>query len=64
MADESDDNPHAVKARAGAAERSEYQTDSDIDYLRKYNDEVAKSERLESWLMPLYDGLNLARLVD
>ena len=64
VADESDDNPEAVKARAGLAERASYQTDSDIIDLRRYNDDVAKSERLESWLLPLFDGINLARLVD
>jgi predicted O-methyltransferase YrrM len=64
VADESDDNPYAVKARAGLAERSEYQKDRDVESLRKYNDEVAKSDRLESWLVPLYDGVSLARLLD
>lgn len=64
VADESDDNPHAVKVKAGLAARSEYETDSDIKYLRQYNDDVAKSDRLESWLLPLFDGINLARLLD
>lgn len=64
VADESDDNPHAVKARAGTAARSEYQSDSDIDHIRQYNDVVAKSARLEGWIMPLYDGVSLARLLD
>lgn len=64
VADESDDNPHAVKAKAGLASKSEYETDNDIVHLRKYNDDVAESDRLESWLLPLFDGINLARLLD
>lgn len=53
-----------MKAKSGLAERSEYQKDDDVEYLRRYNDDVAESDRLEGWLMPLYDGVNLARLLD
>ncbi|KAI2624915.1 S-adenosyl-L-methionine-dependent methyltransferase [Hypoxylon sp. NC1633] len=32
--------------------------------LREYNDAAAASERLETFLVPLWDGLNLSRLID
>lgn len=64
MADESNDNPHAVKVKSDSVGGSGYQMEGDIFALRKYNDEVTKSDRLENWIMPLYDGLNMARLLD
>ena len=63
VADDSSDNP-AAEEKAQARTRSEYAGDSDIDCIREYNDAVVGSERLESFLMPLYDGLSIARLVD
>ena len=63
VADDSADNP-AAEERVQARLKSEYAGDRDIEFIREYNDSVVKSERLESFLMPLYDGLSIARLVD
>ncbi|UNI17188.1 hypothetical protein JDV02_003561 [Purpureocillium takamizusanense] len=63
VADDGEDNPWAA-GRAASAARSEYETDRDVEHLREFNDLVAGSERLESFLMPLYDGVGLIRLVD
>lgn len=63
VADESDDNPHAAEARQIAA-KSEFGTDRDLVALREYNDLVVASERLETFMVPLYDGMSLTRLVD
>ncbi|KAK5994431.1 O-methyltransferase MdmC-like protein [Cladobotryum mycophilum] len=63
VVDESEDNPWAVSGQK-KRERSEYENDRDLAALRKFNDAVASNERLEAFLMPLYDGIGLARLVD
>ncbi|KAK8149586.1 hypothetical protein G3M48_006470 [Beauveria asiatica] len=44
--------------------RKQYWKSEDIMSLRRYNDAVLDSERLENWLCPLWDGLNLTRLLD
>jgi predicted O-methyltransferase YrrM len=36
----------------------------DVGSLQRYNDAVRKSPRLEPLLLPLWDGLSLARIVD
>lgn len=64
VADESDDNPWAVKVKEGGVPKSEYEGDRDLEYLREFNRDVSESERLESFLMPLFDGISLARLLD
>ena len=64
MADDSDSNPHAVAARAGAVVKSEYEGSRDIELLREFNDLLAGSERLETLMVPLYDGMAVARLLD
>ncbi|KAM0333032.1 hypothetical protein ACHAQA_001689 [Verticillium albo-atrum] len=61
IADDSDQNPWIVQEKK---ERSEYWRSSDIEELRRYNDKVHGEPRLDAWLMPLFDGVNLARLVD
>ncbi|KAJ6439875.1 O-methyltransferase family 3 [Purpureocillium lavendulum] len=58
VADGSDDNPWATGDQK-VRNRSEYETDGDIDHLREFNDSVAGSPRLENFLMPLYDGVGL-----
>lgn len=64
VADESDENPHAVAARQAGAVRSEYEKDGDLESLRTFNTKAANSERLEAWLMPLFDGMGMVRLKD
>lgn len=63
VADNSDANPYAAKDQK-TKNRSEYETDNDLEYLREFNDAVMRSSRVESFLMPLYDGVGMARLVD
>ncbi|PNH61244.1 hypothetical protein VD0002_g6533 [Verticillium dahliae] len=61
IADDSDENPWVVREKK---ERSEYWRSGDVDDLRRYNDKGHGDPRLDAWLMPLFDGVNLARLVD
>lgn len=63
VADDSDANPYAAKDQK-TKNKSEYETDNDLDYLREFNDAVIDSSRIESFLMPLYDGVGMARLMD
>lgn len=63
VADDSADNP-AAEEQAQRGIRSEYSADNDIECIRRYNKGVVESERLESFLMPLFDGVSIARLVD
>ncbi|PKS07560.1 hypothetical protein jhhlp_006164 [Lomentospora prolificans] len=61
IADDSDDNPWVAKQ---AKLRSEYAVDDENVLVKKFNDEVVKSSRLEAFLLPLFDGLNIIRLLD
>ncbi|KAK1987159.1 O-methyltransferase [Colletotrichum cereale] len=61
VADDSDGNPWVVGEKA---QRAAYWRSEDVDKLREFNDAVHDEPRLDSWLMPLYDGVHLARLVD
>lgn len=63
VADDSDANPYAAKDQK-TKNKSEYETDNDLDYLREFNDAVIDSGRIESFLLPLYDGVGMARLMD
>lgn len=63
VADDSDDNPWATREQK-KRNKSEYETVRDLECLREFNAAVMGSERLESLLLPLYDGMGLARLVD
>jgi predicted O-methyltransferase YrrM len=60
VADDSSDNPWSQ----GHQQRSEYETDRDLEYLREFNDLMHQSDRLEAFLMPLFDGFGLGRLLD
>lgn len=35
-----------------------------LDAVRKFNDQVASEKRLEAFMVPLWDGLSLIRLID
>ena len=61
VVDDSDDNPQAVLERA---ERAEYWKDTDLLKLREYNSMVMDEQRLDAFLLPLWDGVGCARLVD
>lgn len=62
VANDSEENPWAagVKVR----ERSEYEKDDDLEALREYNDLAIKSDRLDTLLMPLFDGIGMSALRD
>lgn len=53
VAFEGPENPHHGGVRS-----------DDLEAMRKFNDMVRDNERLESLMVPLWDGLCLARLVD
>lgn len=59
VADASDANPWTAKMKANNKWR-----EGDIAALKEFNDQLAKNERLETFLVPLFDGLGLAKLVD
>jgi predicted O-methyltransferase YrrM len=61
VADASDSNPHAKLERLS---RSEYSRDTDVNCLKSFNDAMNSDPRLEAWLMPLFDGVGIARLLD
>ncbi|KAJ0301174.1 hypothetical protein COL5a_007693 [Colletotrichum fioriniae] len=61
VADDSDENPWVQREKG---ERAAYWKSEDVDKLREFNSAVHDDPRLDSWLMPLYDGVHLARLVD
>ncbi|WYZ41849.1 hypothetical protein EsH8_V_000744 [Colletotrichum jinshuiense] len=61
VADDSDSNPWVVLEKA---QRAAYWRSEDVDKLREFNSAVKSEPRLDSWLMPLYDGVHLARLID
>lgn len=54
-------NPNYVET---IARNGEERTNALADAIREYNDKVVSNPRLEAFLVPLYDGLSLARLVD
>lgn len=62
VADASDSNPW--RKYDFGPQRREYWNSDDILELRKYNENVKKNDRLESWLCPLWDGVNMSRLLD
>ena len=61
MADTSEHNPYTEE---GMREKATYETDTDLVALREYNDLVRNDERLETFLLPLWDGVSLARLTN
>ena len=63
VADDSSDNPYAADD-AKVVQRSEYAVSEDVERLREFNKGVVESERLEAFLMPLFDGVSISRLVD
>lgn len=61
VADDSDNNPWVDKQ---SKDQSEYSQSSDVESIRQYNRIVLEEPRLDAWLMPLFDGVNMARLID
>lgn len=62
VADDSEDNPW--REHDFGPKRPEYWKSDDIKALRRYNELVSASDRLDNWLCPLWDGVNIARLLD
>lgn len=60
IADDSSANPHSQKTGTGGKPWNK----EDMAALKEFNDMMVKSERLETFLMPLFDGLGMARLKD
>jgi len=58
IADSSDANPWTAK------ERERTWREDDMAALDKFNKMMVDSERLETFLMPMFDGLGMGRLVD
>lgn len=63
VADPSDANPHA-KAESQRAVKAHYGRDTDLAALDEFNKMMAGSARIESWLVPLWDGVMVGRLLD
>lgn len=62
VADDSTDNPW--RNFDFGSHRPQYWKSQDVTALREFNANVARSERLENWLCPLWDGVNISRLLD
>jgi len=62
VADDSADNPW--RSYDFGAHRKEYWKSKDVRALREYNDVINACQRLENWVCPLWDGVNIARLLD
>ncbi|KAK2603998.1 hypothetical protein QQS21_003834 [Conoideocrella luteorostrata] len=62
VADDSEDNPW--RQYNFGPHRSEYWKSEDVLALRQYNRIVTETDRLENWLCPLWDGVNITRLMD
>ncbi|TVY16167.1 O-methyltransferase MdmC [Lachnellula arida] len=62
VADDSEDNPW--RTYDFGPHRKEYWKSQDVMSLKKYNEIVSESGRFENWLCPLWDGVNIARLLD
>lgn len=61
VADDSPANPSYVKL--GNNEEDKWQND-DLGQLRRFNDMLKDEKRMETFLLPLFDGLGMGRLVD
>jgi predicted O-methyltransferase YrrM len=59
IADSSDANPWAARAKSENTWR-----EGDMKALQEFNKQMVESPRLETFLMPMFDGLGMARLID
>ena len=66
VADSSSANPWTQRSTTGEPLKEGEQgfKEEEIEALRKFNKEMVENERLETFLMPLFDGLGMARLKD
>lgn len=61
VADATDSNPHYRKE---VELHGEKQSNDFVKALHEFNDKLVEEPRLETFLMPLFDGLGMARLRD
>ncbi|MDA4132791.1 MAG: hypothetical protein OK454_06675, partial [Thaumarchaeota archaeon] len=61
VADSTDANPWVEKEKG---DRASYWTNSDVAKLDEFNTMMATNPRIEAFLMPLFDGVGLGRLLD
>ncbi|KAH8701761.1 S-adenosyl-L-methionine-dependent methyltransferase [Talaromyces proteolyticus] len=62
VADDSEDNPW--RNYDFGPHRKEYWKSADVQSVKAYNQSIIESERVENWLCPLWDGVNMSRLLD
>lgn len=63
VAEPSDVNPNAAP-HIQRASASTYAKSSDLVAIDDFNKAMASSERIETWLVPLWDGVMVGRLLD
>lgn len=61
VADSSPTNPWYVKLGNNEEDRWK---ENDLEALRRFNDMMKEEMRLETFLLPLFDGLGMGRLRD
>jgi predicted O-methyltransferase YrrM len=61
-ADDSEDNPW--RNYDFGPHRKEYWKSADVQSVKAYNQMILESQRVENWLCPLWDGVNISRLLD
>lgn len=66
VADPSDANPHvkADRERTAQGKNGEFRSNRDLEMLNLFNKDMSESERIETWLVPLWDGVMVGRLID
>jgi predicted O-methyltransferase YrrM len=60
IADSSDANPWTAKLKQG----DRIWREGDMKALDDFNKELVRNERLDTFLMPMFDGLGMGRLVN
>ncbi|KAK1770930.1 S-adenosyl-L-methionine-dependent methyltransferase [Phialemonium atrogriseum] len=61
VADRSNANPWS---KIEKEDRATYWKTTDLEALDQFNTELAKNDRIDAWLVPLFDGVALGRLRD
>lgn len=61
VADATPTNPHFAES---TKRHGEEQTLAMVQKVHEYNDKAVDNPRLETFLMPLFDGLGMTRLLD
>jgi predicted O-methyltransferase YrrM len=66
VADPSDANPHVKvdRERTAQGKNGEHRSNRDLEMLDRFNKDISESDRVETWLVPLWDGVMVGRLID